>query len=34
MDIKMKHWYKVSKFEKYPVINDDYILKKLFLINI
>ena len=34
MDVKLMHWSKVSLFEKSPVIEDAYILKKLFPINI
>ena len=33
MDVKMKHWFMVIKFEKSLVIDDSYILKKLFSIN-
>ena len=33
MDVKMKHWCMVIEFEKSQVIDDAYILKKLFSIN-
>ena len=33
MDVKMMHWSKVGSFDKSPVIDDAYILKKLFPIN-
>ena len=30
MDVKMMYWSKGGSFEKSPVIDDAYILKKLF----
>ena len=33
MDVKMMHLNKVNLFEKSPVVDDVYILKKLFQIN-